>query len=155
MGNARSGRKPKPTHLKVVGGTSRPCRRTKSEAKAEGDLFEPPAHFNDEQRVAWTYAVANAPRGVLKRIDQSVLAVWVVAWCMHMKATEQLRDGPHVLKTPQGGAYQSPWVGILNRSATELRAAASDLGFSPASRTRVSVPDDDGEDATDHYFKGA
>jgi P27 family predicted phage terminase small subunit len=151
-GNSNSGRKPKATHLKLVKGTARPSRLNPKEPAASGDLVDPPAHFDDRQRDAWKYAIDHAPKGVLKKIDLSVLAVWVVSWVMHQRATEALQSGPHVLKTPNGAAQQSPWVGILNTSAKNLRAAASDLGFSPSARTRISGEEGGEDDAATEFF---
>lgn len=139
------GRKPKPTHLHVVENTLNSTRHAARAAEpvAVGDLFEPPDWLTEEQRVGWTYAVANAPRGVLRRIDRSVLAVWVVAEDLHRQACmmqAKLDAGakmPLLLKTKGGQAMQSPYLSVINRQAMIMLKAAAEVGFSPASRPRL------------------
>ena len=67
------GRKPKPTALHDLHGTFRATRHKAREAepKAVGDLLsEPPDWMTDGQQAGWRYAVENAPKGVLRRIDR-------------------------------------------------------------------------------------
>lgn len=153
-GNGNSGRKPKPTLLKVVEGKTYRLSSRKAEPIPEGDLVEAPDHFDQDQREAWDYAIMHAPAGLLKRLDQGLLAAWCVAQVLHRDATKALQNGPKVVKSPNGTPMQSPWLSILNRQAGLLRAIASDLGFSPAARTRISLEEGAGdEDPAERHFR--
>lgn len=151
------GRKPKPTHLHVIEGTSNTTRHRgrKREPKPTGELQDAPDWFTDAQRDVWSYGLRSAPRGLLKAIDLSVFTVWVVACDAHRQAAEQLAKlGPGGLLTRTatrhgrpdangnpttvgGSVVQSPLVGIMNRQALIMIKAAAEMGFTPSSRARV------------------
>ena len=134
------GRKPKPTWLKVVEGN--PGKRPLNDAEplAAGDLKAPPDWLTDSQRATWNDAVRNAPPGLLRGIDESVFLVWVVAKDLHRDASEKIAKYGAVIKSPvTGTAMQSPFVSVLNRQAQIMLKAASEMGFSPSSRSRVKV----------------
>lgn len=137
-----SGRKAKPTAVHKLEGTFRPVDHDvrQAEPKAPGVLAEAPAWFTENQKAGWAYAIANAPAGVLGRIDQSVLAVWVVAEDLYRQAVEKVSapGSGLIIKSPsKGEPMQNPWLAIVNKQAQILIKAASELGFSPASRPRL------------------
>jgi phage terminase small subunit len=92
---------------------------------------------------------------MLKRLDRDILAAWVVASDIHataaMKQTEIDAGRDAVLLTLVGGTLnaegtrvggqlqQSPYLPIINRQALIMARLASELGFSPVSRSRVDV----------------
>ncbi|MEO7917771.1 MAG: phage terminase small subunit P27 family [Dokdonella sp.] len=134
-----AGRKPKPTHLKLVDGNpgKRPINR--NEVEVDGDLDDAPTWLSQDQKKAWRYAIDNAPAGMLKRLDRSVLTAWVVAEDLHRQATIALATEGLLTKSPvKGDPMQNPYLPIINRQATLMMKAASELGFSPTSRTRVA-----------------
>jgi phage terminase small subunit len=133
------GRKPKPTVLKDLHGSEEP--RNPVEPIPEGNMTDDPStgcpgHFNDEQREAWMYALRHSPPGLLKHIDAAALEAWVVAHCLHRRATrEQQNRGLLIRQGPQ--IIPSPLLGIINRQAVIMLRAASELGFTPVSRPRI------------------
>lgn len=134
------GRKPKPTHLKVLAGN--PGRRplNKSEPKPEGDLFDAPEWMTESQRAGWAYAIANAPGGLLKMLDRSTLTIWVVAEDLHRQASEAVAKLGILIKSPvKGEPMQNPYVAVLNKQAAIMLKASAELGFTPASRSRISM----------------
>ena len=133
------GRKQKPSALKILQGTARACRLNENEPRPHGDLVEAPEHFTLEQRAIWDYAIANAPRGLLKRLDLSVLEVWAVACAAHREAVQKLARTGQVIKSPSGYPIVNPFMSNMNRQAQIMLKAAEQLGFSPASRPRVHV----------------
>jgi P27 family predicted phage terminase small subunit len=135
-----AGRKPKPSWLKIVTGNPghRPINR--DEPTPVGDIVDPPTWFDDAQRAEWKEAIAAAPPGLLKQLDKSMLVVWVCAKVMHAFAAQQISKYGQLIKTPVTGApMQSPYVSILNRQAGVMMRAAAEMGFSPSSRSRVSI----------------
>lgn len=137
--------------LKLVEG--RHYRLNRQEPVPSGDLFDAPLHFDKRQKEVWKTVLKDAPRGLLKRLDAGVLICWVVAFCLHEEAVQKLHSSPKIIKSPNGLPVQSPWLQILNKQAALLVRLASELGFSPAARARVSVDEADLEgDETDHLF---
>jgi phage terminase small subunit len=45
-----------------------------------------------------------------------------------------------MVKSPSGYPIQSPYVSIANRQAEIMMRIASEFGFTPASRSRISAP---------------
>ena len=143
----------KPTALKLVAGNPSKRALNKREPKPRGNLYDAPDWLTDTQRVGWAYAIESAPFGLLKRIDRSTLVAWVVAEDLHRQAAEKLNGGAMLIKTPNGMPVQSPYLSILNKQAMIMLKAASEMGFTPASRSRVEVTDDEQEaDPADRFF---
>ena len=47
-----------------------------------------------------------------------------------------------MIKSPSGYPVQSPYIAIANRQAEIMIRIASEFGFTPASRSRISTPVD-------------
>ncbi len=137
------GRKPVPSHLKIVRGN--PGKRTvnKNEPLPTGDLVDAPAWMTETQKQGWNYAIENAPRGLLKKLDRSVLVTWAIAEDMHRRASESVEKYGILTKAPNTGLpIQSPYLPVVNKQAQIMLKAAELLGFSPASRSRVQIVED-------------
>lgn len=130
---------PVPTYLKVLNGNPGKRPLNKNEPQPAGNLVEPPDHLSDEQKECWRYAIENAPSGLMKLLDQSVLETWVVAQVLHRKANDQVSKYGMIVKTPGGAWIQNPYLCILNKQAIIMMRAAAEMGFTPASRTRVQI----------------
>ena len=134
------GRKPKPSWLKVVTGNPGHRPINEDEPLPEGDIVEPPTWFDDAQKAEWSEAIRAAPPGLLKQLDKSMLIVWVCAKVMHAHAAQQVSKYGALIKTPVTGVpMQSPYVSVMNRQAALMMRAAAEMGFSPSSRSRVSI----------------
>ena len=144
----------KPTALKIVEGNPGKRPLNKKEPKPRGNLYDPPEWLTETQRTGWEYAIESAPYGLLKRVDRSTLTAWVVAEDLHRQAAEKLNNGALLIKTTNGNAIQSPYLAIVNRQAMIMLKAASEMGFTPASRSRVEVEgEDDGEEGAAKFFR--
>jgi hypothetical protein len=65
-----AGRKPLPTHLKLVKGTARPHRLNKAEPKPTVAVPEPPGHLDERARAKFaTMAAMLARHGVMTELD--------------------------------------------------------------------------------------
>jgi P27 family predicted phage terminase small subunit len=134
------GPKPKPSWLKVVTGNPGHRPINEDEPVPVGDIVEPPPWFDDKQRAEWSAAIDAAPAGLLKQLDKSMLVVWVCAKVLHAEAVQKVTQFGALIKTPVTGApMQSPYVSIMNRQAALMMRAAAEMGFSPSSRSRVSI----------------
>jgi len=131
-----------PTQLKIIRGNPGKRKLNAKEPKPVGDLKEPPAHFDEELRAVWTYAIENAPAGLLKKIDSSVLEAWCCSHVLHRKAVSEVRRFGLLMKAPNTGLpIQSPYLPVVNKQAFIMMRAIDHLGFSPASRTRIMTGD--------------
>lgn len=137
------GAKPKPTHLKLIAGNPGKRSLNRNEPKPQGDLHDPPDWLTDEQKAGWAYAIANAPVGLMKRLDRSALTAFVVAEDLHRQATQAVAKFGLITKSPiKGEPMQNPYLPIINRQAQIMLKAAAELGFTPSSRSRITVNED-------------
>jgi len=67
------GRKPKPTHLKLVSGTFRPCRAKRREPKPVPAIPPMPPELCDDGKLEWArVSVELHNLGLLTNIDRAV-----------------------------------------------------------------------------------
>ncbi len=137
------GRKPKPTALKLIAGNPGKRALNAHEPQPRADLAAPPAWLTERQQATWREVVELSPPGLLKDVDASVFAVWVVAFDLYQEASEKLARTGMLIKAPNTGVpMQSPYLAIVNRQAQIMLKAAAEMGFTPASRSRVVVKRD-------------
>lgn len=144
------GRKPKPTALKVLEGKTGSVMNNREPLPEKG-LVSSPDWLTPNQKASWDYWIDNAPKNLLTSIDKNVLTVYVVAEDIHRQAVEAIREAGLIVPSPvKGEPMQNPWLAILNKQALILLKAGAELGFSPSSRSRVSIDPIDVE--SDNHF---
>ena len=133
------GRQKTPTALRVLRVTSKQAEKlAKRQIPTPGTLDEPPEWMTKDQKLDWAYALENAPRGVLRRIDKAVLAGFIVAADTHRKASIAMQQVQLLVKSPkQEVPMQNPYLPIVNRQYQLMLRGASELGFTPCSRARI------------------
>jgi P27 family predicted phage terminase small subunit len=77
---------------------------------------------------------------LLTNLDRAALAAYCGAYAMWAEATEAIQKFGTMVKSPTGYPIQSPYVAIANRQAEIMMRIASEFGFTPASRSRISTP---------------
>lgn len=147
------GAKPKPTHLKLIEGNPGKRKLNRNEPKPQGDLCDAPDWLTEEQKAGWSYAISNAPAGLMKRLDRAALTAFVVAEDMHRQASVAVGKFGLITKSPsKGEPMQNPYLPIINRQAQIMLKAAAELGFTPSSRSRVEIVGGETEDPADRFF---
>ena len=139
------GPRPKPTRLKVLEGNpgKRPLNKNEPQIKAE--LMHAPDWMTEAQLTLWRYAIHEAPEGVLGSIDRDLLSSWVVACDLRNNAIAMQRELDKtnqlklLTKTAAGTVKASPYLQIINKQSEIMIRAAAELGFTPSSRSRISV----------------
>lgn len=138
-----AGRKPLPVVVKRIKGTLQKCRTNPHEPRPTGRLGEPPEYMSDTAKEAWTYAVDNAPVGLLSSLDASVLERWANCAGLYREALGKInRSGVAgmIIKTPSGILRRSPLMDVIRDLALEMKAYETEMGFTPAARSRVQIP---------------
>ena len=135
-----SGRKPLPTHLKLVKGTARPHRLNKDEPKPTVAQPEPPAHL-DERAKAKFVAMAEmlARHGVMTELDAGALARYAVVWCRWVDAEAEIKRRGPVVKTEGGNVIQNPFLAVANKCLLQMAQLESEFGLTPSSRSRIRM----------------
>lgn len=168
----RGGRPPKPTVLKLLAGN--PGRRDiqPDEPQPVGGLSQPPSFLTAPQKDIWCYAIEHAPAGLLRLLDRDLFLDWVQAVAERDQAEAVLRiTGPvikqarsrRVTKSANGsvttittpeGLVRSPWAIARDAAVARMMKATSELGFSPTSRSRITLAGS-GKKDTNRFSKHA
>lgn len=84
-----------------------------------------------------------AKLNLITQLDRGALAAYCTAYALWLEAIEQVQRHGTVIKSPTGYPVQSPFLAIANRQAEIMVRIASEFGFTPASRSRISAPPPD------------
>ena len=142
------GRKPKPTHLKLI--TGNPGRRALNtkEPSPPSALPSPPTHLNDEAKVEWDRVAEDLYRiGILTNIDRAVLAAYCQAYGRWVSAELVLADMAKndevtrglTVETINGNILQNPMVGMANKAMADMVRYAAEFGMTPSARSRINT----------------
>lgn len=144
------GRKPLPSHLKLVTGNrgKRPIKPENIEFKIS--LPMPPPHLCDDAKVEWgrVASMLYALR-LLSDADIAALAAYCSSYAIWKQATEALNKMAEqdtitrglVIKTSNKNIIQNPLLGIANTAAANMVRYASEFGMTPSARARIHSGD--------------
>jgi P27 family predicted phage terminase small subunit len=140
----------------------RPLNENEPRPDISADVPEPPDHLYGHAVEEWRRVALGLHRlRLLTDADLKVLEAYCVSYCRWREAEEALarvraRDpvmlGLMIKNGKDGEMLENPLVRISRRSAFEMLRYASEFGFTPAARTRISQPAAGGAD--DDPFRG-
>jgi P27 family predicted phage terminase small subunit len=84
-----------------------------------------------------------AKLNLITHLDRGALATYCGAYALWAESMVQIQKYGTMVKSPTGYPMQSPYLSIANRQAELMMRIASEFGFTPASRSRISVPPPD------------
>jgi hypothetical protein len=135
----------KPTRLKVIAGTLRSDRVPVREPSPTGQLGDAPGFFNDQQRDLWNEFRDTAPFGLLTACDRSIFEGYVLLLYARRKlakAWNVVGAEPLVKsqdKESRGRLVVSAHLREIRRLTEQLRLIETELGYTPASRSRIDL----------------
>jgi P27 family predicted phage terminase small subunit len=80
-----------------------------------------------------------AKLNLITHVDRGALATYCGAYAQWAEAMVQIQKYGTMLKSPTGYPMQSPYIGLANRQSEIMMRIASEFGFTPASRSRIST----------------
>ena len=135
-----------PPAIKELKGTLRPCRVKKNEPRPQGELIatKPPKTLSKRGQELWQYALEQMPPHVITAVDGALFERWCTL-------QDQFLD---VAKVVQSGNLLDENGNMSGALRAELQLNSSiltiekELGFTPASRTKISanISSDGGSD---------
>lgn len=173
MGNKPGqGRKPKPTHLKLLEGEVNKKRINYDEPKPRPEAPKCPTWLSAEARREWRRLAPELERlGLLTKNDFAMFASYCSAVGKLAFAEREIKKarnaelksikaaGKKESETPTSGGmigggknnknyYTLPYVWIYNKSLEQIRSFGAEFGLSPSGRTRLKAADfdDDNDD---------
>ena len=138
------GRRPKPSRIKAL--TGNPGKRPLNghEPRPVPAMPECPPELSPAARQEWVRLGAELSKlNLVTHLDRGALAAYCVAYGFWTDALEQIQKYGTMVKSPTGYPMQSPFLAIANRQAEIMMRVASEFGFTPASRSRISAPPPD------------
>ena len=140
----RGGKNRKPTALRVLQGTARADRTPKNEPKPRPVAPKAPPWLDPVGKRVWR---ANAPvlerLGLLTEADGNAFGAFCEAFARYLAAVKRLRTA-----VKDGATELRPWESSVERALHDVRQLGAEFGWSPGSRSRLSVAEGggDGED---------
>jgi len=145
-----AGRRPTPTHLKVVKGNPGKRALNKEEPKPRKAIPSPPAHLSDTGMVAWgRLTVLLDEMGVLTVADGFALERLCDTYCEILKFRSLLlAEGETYRVTTQSGdelIKAHPAQAMLADADRRFKGYLIEFGLTPAARSKVNVKDNNGD----------
>jgi len=135
------GRRPKPSRLKVLTGNPGKRPLNMNEPVPNPTVPECPPELGPVAQREWNRLVGElAALRLITNLDRAALAAYCAAYALWAEATEAIQKYGAMVKSPSGYPMQSPYVAIVNRQTEIMMRIASEFGFTPASRSRISTP---------------
>jgi P27 family predicted phage terminase small subunit len=126
--------------MKVLTGNPGKRPMNKYEPKPELTIPECPNELGPVVRREWDRLASELDKlKILNALDRAALAAYCGAHTLWAEATEAIQKFGTMVKSPSGYPIQSPYVSIANRQAEIMMRIASEFGFTPASRSRIST----------------
>jgi P27 family predicted phage terminase small subunit len=145
---------PKPTALKRIDGNpgKRAINRTEPQFAAKAPSC--PRHLTPEARREWRRVTRELlDKNLLQVVDRAALAAYCQSWARWVEVEEKMADPKFELigVTDKGYEYVSPWLTVANQALKQMRSFLTEFGLTPASRTRIQVPEQAEHDEYDKY----
>lgn len=150
---APRGRKPKPSHLKILdGNTGRRPKKSQEDRspRPRPTAPEPPKALSAEARAEWGRVVPELDRiGMLTVVDRAALVVYCETWSTYVRAQADVKRRGVLVTGYRGSRVKNPALQIARDAAQLVRAMCSEFGLTPSSRGRMSVPEANEDDELD------
>lgn len=152
------GRKPKPTHLKLVAGNPGKRALPENEPKPVRERPNKPAGMSGPASKIWDIVADETFKmGVLTTADGPALRMFCEAWARFFEARRAILQFGSMTYETEGVAGMQiklhPLVGVQERAERTIRSWCSEFGLTPAARARVEKALDDGEeDEIESFF---
>lgn len=148
------GPQPKPTYLKILEGNPGKRKLNRREPRFSSDGLTCPKWLKGDARREWQRLVPMLKRqGVATTVDRAVLAGYCQSYARWKQAEEIIDRCGMVMEFQRedGSTYmqQRPEVSIAQKSFQLMLQASARLGLDPASRSKVSVPEQERDELDD------
>jgi P27 family predicted phage terminase small subunit len=146
------GRKPLPTHLKILEGNPGKRALNKNEPKPAATKPRCPQWLPATARKAWRETVKELETmGLLARADTQALIVFCQAVAEHQAAGEEVNQ-LGVTVDRDGIRVKNPACQVQKDNASIIIRVAAEFGLTPSARSRISMPPERDERLAEKYL---
>lgn len=134
------GRKPKPSHLKILGGETRPSRVNRNEPVASSGIATAPEWLS--ARAAEIFGQISGTldgMGIASPDDQAALALLASRLEEVEILTAVVEDGGRTYESDSGLVKARPEVAMRNEAMRHAQSLLAEFGLTPSARNKVSV----------------
>jgi P27 family predicted phage terminase small subunit len=78
---------------------------------------------------------------LLTKIDRAALAAFCQCWAFYMEAVKDIQENGYSFISDKGYEGVRPSVTVMVRMLDKMAVYGAKFGFSPADRTRLTVPE--------------
>ncbi len=141
---AQMGRPPKPTAIKELEGNPGKRPLNKHEPKPKKKAPRCPMWLLPDAKAEWERLSGSLEKlGLLTKSDMAAFSGYCQAYARWKEAEEFISKHGSILKTNSGYIQQIPQVSIAQQYLKQMRSFASELGLTPAARSRMIIIDED------------
>ena len=136
------GRKPKPTHLKLLAGNPghRPLNEDEPQPTAMETMPSPPDHLTDEAKKEWLRIVPLLMQSqMISDVDTGAVCAYCQAYGRWVSAEIEVNRTGLVVTGAMGGQVINPYLHVANKALDHLRKLIIEFGMTPSSRSRVTA----------------
>jgi P27 family predicted phage terminase small subunit len=149
-----AGRRPKPTHLKLLHGNPGKRPINPNEPRPPAEIPNPPEHLGEIAKAEWNRMAEMLVRlGLLTALDRAALAAYCTTYARWIEAEVAIKKTGTVVKTQSGYPINSPYLVVANRALEQMRSFMIEFGLTPASRSRISINAHDSEDPFENWIQ--
>jgi P27 family predicted phage terminase small subunit len=136
---ATRGPKPKPTAIKIAGGTRKDRINTAEPPRLDGDP-EIPAYLDDEARAEWTRMTDHLRKlGILSAAHAPTLGLYCQQHSRLVRAEERIAEKGLTEETARGALVMSPYVRIAREASAFCLKVLAEFGLSPSASSRITT----------------
>ena len=135
------GRKPKPTHVKLLAGNPGHRPLNDREPTAIEGVPDCPSHLDEEARAEWfRTSKVLLDMGLLSTADRAALAAYCVTYGRWVEAELMVKKFGMIVKSPKANfPMKSPYLCIAEGAMEQMRKLLVEFGLTPSSRSRIRV----------------
>jgi len=151
----RGGHNRKPPELHILHGTGRPSRQKQAHPQPTPGRPTCPQWLLPEAKREWRRVAPELLRlGLLTIVDRAALAAYCQAWARWRLCEAVISAEGATVPGHRGVMRKHPLLPACHAYLQLMRAFAAELGLSPSSRGRLSVPPPAEPDALGRWLKG-
>ncbi len=146
------GRKPEPTHLRLL--RQNPGNRPVNANEAEVEPGAAPPDWLTGDALGYWKPLSDQldKAGLLSTVDAEALGLYCESVAEYAEASKQVKKFGRVIKSPSGYPMQSPWVSIRNKAHEQMLKLQQEFGKTPSARSRISAKPRAGKKGTTNPF---
>lgn len=148
------GRKPKPTHIKLLTGNPGQRKINRREPVPRAGVPTPPSFLGRAAKQEWRRCLQDSPPGLVSRLDRHVLALYCMNAARIAELQQVLEEQGMTVVTGTGYPMPRPEMGIQTKLQTIQARLCAELGFSPSSRSRVTMAEPPAKDPDEELLFG-